>query len=294
MNRYRHLYEIISNRNYSSKIVTSDFSAWLNYPKYRHIYNKLWLAESQFIDCGPLGIYPRKYPVIFKPIINLYGMSKSVMKINNDTEYDLNIKDGLFWEEYLDGTHYCVDFIIRDGKILFMSALVSIEDEVDRINRGIFNYHYTDQDYELPEHIKLWIDTFLVGYTGLLNLEIISGIIIEVHFRLNGDFQMYDEKFVEILHNFYENDLDEINYTPKNIYLVPIFLKNRFAHIDRSKILCILQETKVDTIHWDDINSVHQSACMQRLLIVSILKGDDNIENIIRIKKNILNYIENI
>ena len=32
------------------------------------IYNKLWVTESQNIDCGPTEYY-RKLSVIFKPII---------------------------------------------------------------------------------------------------------------------------------------------------------------------------------------------------------------------------------
>jgi len=292
MNIYRHLYEIISSNNYSTKIITSDFDAWIYLPEYRHVYNKLWLAESQYIDCGPMGIYPKKYPIIFKPIINLYGMSRSVIKINNEQEYEDNMKDGLFWEEYLGDTHYCVDIIMKNGKVLFTSCLVSVKDDTYG-DRGIFNYHYTDRNYQLPDHIKLWLATFLKNYTGLLNLEIISGVIIEAHLRLNGDFQMYNDKFVEILHYFYEDGLEEIDYLPKDIYLVPIFVDKKRKLIDRSTILNILSGTKIDTIHWDDIYSMHQSESVSRLLIFSVWKQDDSIENIMEIKKRII-YLVNI
>ena len=33
-----------------------------------------------------MGVYPIKYPIVFKPIINLYGMSRGFMIINNEKE----------------------------------------------------------------------------------------------------------------------------------------------------------------------------------------------------------------
>ena len=67
--------------------------------------------------------YPNKYPIVFKPIINLKGMSKGFKIIKSEEEYDKNIKDGLFWEEYLEGNHYCIDLILLNGKIKYYTCL---------------------------------------------------------------------------------------------------------------------------------------------------------------------------
>ena len=99
-------------------LVTNDFDAWDKFSKYKKIYNKLWLVEKQNIKCGPIGTQPKNYPIIIKPIINLYGMSRGFLKINDEDEYYNNQNDGCFWMPFLDGKHYTVDLIIYNGKII--------------------------------------------------------------------------------------------------------------------------------------------------------------------------------
>ena len=81
MSTYKSLYNIIIDNNFSEKIFVNDSDAWLYNPDHQFIYNKLWIAQSQFIDCAPMEVYPNKYPVVFKPIINLIGMSRGFRKI---------------------------------------------------------------------------------------------------------------------------------------------------------------------------------------------------------------------
>ena len=93
MTTYKSYYNIISENNFSDRIPTNDTIAWLKYPDYQFVYNKLWIAQSQDLPCGPMNVYPDKYPIIFKPIINLIGMSRGFKIINNIEEYNLNLKD---------------------------------------------------------------------------------------------------------------------------------------------------------------------------------------------------------
>ena len=80
-----------------NNIICNDIQVWKKYPEYHHIYNKLWIAESQNLPCGPMGIYPKEYPIIFKPIINLYGMSRGFkILIKNEDDYEEYLDDGLF------------------------------------------------------------------------------------------------------------------------------------------------------------------------------------------------------
>ena len=55
-------------------IPTDDEHAWMWYPKYRWIYDKVAVALSQGLDAGPHGIPPPRFPVFSKPIVNLRGM----------------------------------------------------------------------------------------------------------------------------------------------------------------------------------------------------------------------------
>jgi len=253
-------------------IPITDEQAWIKYPNYHHIYNKLWIAESQDLPCGPMGIYPQEntYPVIFKPLINLYGMSRGVVKINNDDEYDENIKDGLFWEEFLEGEHRCVDLIIRNGSINFVSCWLSFPDE-----KGSFNYHVSDPNYKLPSHLKEWVETFFDDYTGCLNFETINNTIIECHLRLNGDAQLYGEEFVDELWKFFKGKQQTLKYQIEKKYLIPIFVKKGFKkELDKDKIIDLCENFGVISLFFDNVNSKRQSEYMSRILIFDI----DNLE----------------
>lgn len=247
----------------------SDTEAWIKYPDYRHVYNKLWIAESQNMSCGPMGIYPNEYPVIFKPIINLYGMSRGTYIVYNDTMYDKCIKDGLFWEDYLNGIHRCIDIVLRDGQIYFLSCLESIKGNIT----GTFEYHVSIPDYNLPIKLKEWINLIFDGYTGLVNLETINDLIIECHLRFNGDAQLYNFDFVTQLINFLDGKTDDINYDIEKKYLIPIFVKKEFEldlelYYDKISKLC--DEFDANTIGYDDPKSINQSEHMSRLLILDI------------------------
>lgn len=253
-------------RKYNKHIPTVDSVAWIHYPDYRHIYNKLWIAESQRIPSGPMAIYPSFYPVIFKPIINLYGMSRGIKKINNDEEYNNNICDGFFWEEFFNGTHRCIDLVIKNGKIIYVTCLISVERE-----NGLFDYHMTDLNYKLSNNLKEWIGTFFDEYTGCLNIETIDNNIIECHLRLNGDSQLYNECFVKELYDVLFNDKSSINYQIKETYLIPIFVdKNYNKDVDKNKIMNMCNEFNAHTIKFNNIQSKSQSEHMSRLLIFDI------------------------
>ena len=290
---YKPLYEIVEEYKLSDKIILTDFDAWINHPNFNFIYNKMWIAKSQGLDHGPMGVYPEEniYPIIFKPIINLYGMSRGVKKIHNDEEYDENIKDGLFWEKFLIGEHNCVDIVIYKGEIIFCSSLISISN--CDVNCGTFLYHHTKKDYTLPEHIELWIKHYFNNYSGCLNLEIINGNIIEAHLRLNGDFQMYDTNFVIQLHNLLEyGDLSIRNYEVKDIFLIPIFVNKNFDEMimnDKTKniIKSLCDTFGANSIYFDDINSLHQSEHLSRIIIFDI----NNLQSGFNLKRNISQLI---
>lgn len=283
MSTYSSLCEIIKKNNLSNKIITSDPMAWVNYPEYQFIYNKLWIAQSQFIDCGPMNVYPQKYPVIFKPIINLIGMSRGIKKINNEKEYDKYLKDGFFWEEFLDGDHYCIDLVLSKGNILFYSCLLSHPGE-----NGSFDYHESIPEFELPEHIELWINNFLKDYTGCLNLEVINGIIIEAHLRLNGDYHLYNEIFSNKISDVYEGiDVTFYDYKVEKLFLIPIFVYKDFSkEVDKNRLMKEFLDNKITNVMLDNINSKYQSEYLSRFLIFSCdnLNKGFNIRNLLILK----------
>ena len=118
----------------------NDNSAWLTFPDFRIIYNKLFLSEIQNLDSNPIPIIPRKFPVVIKPIINLSGMSKGYQKINSEEEYiKITVENnfaGYFYQPYFEGNQYNYDIIIKDGKILDYFCV-----ESHPLDDGMFDYH---------------------------------------------------------------------------------------------------------------------------------------------------------
>lgn len=281
--KYMNLYDYIKEYNFENIKVTDDTSAWIYYPEHNFIYNKLWIAQSQSIPCGPMNVYPNNYPIVFKPIINLFGMSRGFKIINNEKEYDENVKDGFFWEEFLKGQHYCVDLIVVKGEVKFYSALRSIPSD-----NGSFEYHESIPEFELPEHIKFWINQYLEGYTGPINIELINGLIIEAHLRLNGDFQLYNKDFVASLDNLYKTGIWDLeNFIIEKKYLIPIFVKKNIGEeeleIMKEKIYQISKQFKLNSLLVDDINSDTQSEYLSRAFMIDI----NDIINGFNIKKNL-------
>lgn len=266
MKEYRSLANYKKEYNLSELIVCDDITAWIEYEDYHHIYNKLWVAESQDLECGPMYVYPNEYPIIFKPIINLKGMSKGFKVINDEKEYDDNIKDGLFWEKYLDGNHYCVDLILVEGKIKYYTCLRS-----EKGDSGSFKYHESIPGYVLPIDIKYWVETYMDGYTGAANIEIIDDFIIEAHLRLNGDYYLYDLKFANKLNDLYEKNIWVNDYQIEKKYLIPVFVNNNFnGNLDKEQILEPCNDNGVISYFFYKFNSLSQSEFLKRIFMFDI------------------------
>ena len=284
MKDYESLDDIIGKLKLSENIITNDFDAWIKYKEYRKIYDKLFVAYSQNIDSAPMGIYPKKYPVIFKPIINLYGMSRGFKIIYSSKDYDKNIKDGIFWMEYFPGKQINLDLIIINGDIQFYSALLS-HHNLD----GTFNYHESLPNYTIGSNIIRWTKKNLQTYIGCLNLEVIDNNIIEAHLRLNGDFYLYDNTFVKELENLYINKKWNIDYKIKKMYIFPIFVETNLdiGGIDFENILRLLEYYKAKTLRIDDIRSTHQKKGISRLFMYDI----NNLNNGIKLKEMIIKLL---
>lgn len=292
INKYKNLNDY--NKLLKTNIISNDIDAYLKNKRYRHIYNKLWLAESQDLPASPIGIYPNCYPIIIKPIINLFGMSRGITIINNEEDYTNFNKDGFFWEKYLTGKHITLDIILKEGNVLFVGGFKSYKDK-----NGSFKYHESVKvNFKLPIEINYWMTKHLNRYTGCLNLEIIQdtykyNYIIEAHLRLNGDFQLYDENFVKQIANI--NNINNINYKYDKKYLIPIFIEKNVkkGNINYKKIHQIFneflkdKEFKIYSLLEDDIDSKNQSEYLNRLLIFDC----NDLEKGLLLKKFILNSI---
>ena len=68
------------------KVPINDLQAWAEYQQWRFIYNRQIIAQDQNIYNAIMPIEPLnsdKYPIILKPIINLYGMGHDSYILQN-------------------------------------------------------------------------------------------------------------------------------------------------------------------------------------------------------------------
>lgn len=266
MKYYEDLNQVLKRLNINN-IITNDIDAWENNKINNKIYNKLWLTQLQNIDCGPIGTHPKQYPIIIKPIINLYGMSKGFMKINSEEEYYENQKYGHFWMPYLSGKNYTIDLILDNGKIKGYYTLES----KPTIN-GTFEYHVYRPKYKLSENIKKIIEENFISYSGAMNIELINDKIIEGHLRLNGDYYIFDDKFIQNISNLINKNPYELKVKKKSFYLFPYFVTSNFNLniISKDEIEEILNKNKVYNIRWDNIYSEYQRNDLCRLLMFKV------------------------
>lgn len=265
-------------------IVTNDIDAWNSFKIEKKIYNKLWLCELQNIDCGPIGTIPDIFPVIIKPIINLYGMSRGFKIIHSLEEYLENQFDGFFWMPYFKGNNYTLDVIFDKGKIITNFCLQSFPS----IN-GTFKYHKYIPDYELSEkNINLLQDNFKT-YSGFMNIEIINNNIIEGHLRPNGDNYFYNNDFLLNISNLIDNNSYSFNKKNKEtFYLFPYFINANFNKllINQNEIEKILISNDIYNIEWFDIESLYQRKELQRLFMYKT----DSLETGLKIKNLVTSY----
>ena len=190
------------NQQYTKeRLFANDSVAYTLYPMpANRIYNRLDLAHSQGIIAAPFGVSPPpdrvSWPIIMKPIVNLYGMSRNFQVIPTPAAYLDALQDttiaGQFWMPFVHGRHFTVDALMYRGVIIFYYALESIHNPA---NPSIFRYHVYRPEYILPANIQVVLTKYcLAEYSGPLNIEIITpehcsgqSVIIEAHLRWNGD-----------------------------------------------------------------------------------------------------------
>jgi len=216
------------------KIPVNDYEAYDMYPDYQYVYDKLWVAQSQDLDCGTCEDMPTELPVIIRPKTNLAGMGKGTYYINNKEDIKF-IPNRYFWTEVLEGDHMSIDMFVYEG---------SVEDYV--VFQGFpqtgftFNYWEYINYYELPINIRFWIREKIKGFHGMINIEMIGDKIIEVHLRM-GDLNYFQSKLLtqKVINHY--NKIEVVFLPPLcKIYLVPVFArKGEYTRVNDEDIYAI-------------------------------------------------------
>jgi len=215
-------YDTIYNLHHcdpSIVIPTNDLDAWVTYPKYNWIYNRLQLAQMQNIKAAPMPIQPDTFPVIIKPIVNLYGMGLNIKKITSMIEFEENWYNNDFWMEFLDGEHLSIDILLIKGQIIWHATFTG--HKMDN-NLGLFKYWESIDTVLDPNVIE--IVSKLDNFTGCVNIETIGNKIIEGHLRMGDITKLPNDNIIDGIISIYQEKIYLFPATIPKIYLFPIWL----------------------------------------------------------------------
>ena len=182
-------------------IPTEDGDAWLWYPQYKWVYNKLLVAESQGLASAPHGVDPQSFPVFSKPIYNMRGMGAGSRILRTLKEYKHGQRPGHMWMELLAGEHVSSDVVVVNGQPAWWRHVTG-----RALEGGMFDYWtvHSARNESIETYATSWIERHLAGYTGMVNLETIDGRIIEVHLRFSDQWpDLYGEGWVQALVRLY-------------------------------------------------------------------------------------------
>lgn len=182
-------------------IALHDPDAYRMNPRHNRIYNKLWLAERQGLDCAPDGIAPVSYPVFCKPIYNLRSMGIASRRADGPGALAAAMAPGMMWCELLEGRHLSTDVAVENGRPIWMCHAEGIP-----TRQGMFDYWILRPDPEagLEAYLAGFVREHMPGYTGVMNFETIGGRIIEAHLRYAEQWlDLYGEGFLPAVYALY-------------------------------------------------------------------------------------------
>jgi hypothetical protein len=161
-------------------IPVDDLDCWNIYPQLRFIYDKLFIAKSQELDCGIHTVYPAQFPVFAKPRINLKGMGYGGFSVPDAQAFHARMCDGQMWMVQLDGPHVSTDCAVVNGEIAWMRHATG-----ETWDGGTFKHWTIEANHnpKLERDIRAWLSRVLPNHTGMLNIETIGGHIIEAQLR---------------------------------------------------------------------------------------------------------------
>ncbi len=195
------------------EIPTEERDAYRLFPKYRWVFNKLSVAESQGIACGLHGMDIPAYPVFSKPVYNMRGMGVGSRVLRSPKAYERYLRAGHFWMELLSGEHVSTDIAVVHGEPRWWRHGMGTA-----IGEGKFDY-WTISAAPRPaieDYCDAWIRRHLSDYTGMVNLETLGGKIIEVHLRFADQWpDLYGQGWLGALVRLYSEGVWEFADTDR-------------------------------------------------------------------------------
>jgi len=184
-------------------IPTDDEHAYELYPRYRWLYNKLLICESQHLAAAPHGVPPKSFPVFSKPIYNMHGMGVGGQIAASPEALEQAMSAGHMWCTLLSGEHVSSDVVVVEGEPRWWRHTLG-----KAIGDGVFDYWtiLADAKPDLEAYCGDWLRQNLQGYSGAVNIETIAGKIIEAHLRFADQWpDLYGAGWLDAIVDLYVN-----------------------------------------------------------------------------------------
>jgi len=170
----------------TDKMPFFDKECYDRYPRFKYVYDKLWIVKSQGLPGGRLEKLKGKeekvvYPIFIKPRWgHLSASSKNCFKVSSAHELKkyINYKN-MMWSEFIDAKESMTDFIFLNGKIVHQITYVYS----DKQNGFSDDWKYISPDSTPPSIITEWVKQHMKEFTGVVNVQYRDAKIIEVGLR---------------------------------------------------------------------------------------------------------------
>jgi hypothetical protein len=215
----------------SDRMDTGDRKCFERYPEHNFVYDKLWVAQSQNLPSGKLENLKGKehtvsYPIFIKPRWgHLSASSRNCFKINKAEELGQYAAFGdMMWSSYLDGKEGMTDFVLLKGNIVHQITYVYSDTQ-----NGFTDVWKLVSPYSKPPvEITEWVNRYMHGFTGIVNIQHRVGNIIEVSLRLarGGSYIIAtdNEALIDNINNIFHNNFwdfslqQKMNFKPYYVF----------------------------------------------------------------------------
>ena len=202
----------------SKNIPDFDYQAYKKYPRYNHVYDKLWVIKSQGLIGGTIDEISSEdkipYPIFIKPRWgHKSATSKNCFKIKSYEELEKykHIPE-MMWSEFFNAKEQMTDYILLNGKIVYQITYVYSDSQKEFIEE----WKYISPKNKPLVKITDWVNNNLNGFTGAVNLQYRSDKIIEVSLRLaRGGAYILSTKnqyIIENINNVVDNNTWNYDY----------------------------------------------------------------------------------
>ncbi len=178
----------------------TDIQAWRAYPEERWVYNKAEVARLQGLSCGMMPMAPTEYPVVLKPVINLYGMGWQAFVLRDKNDFAKHWGHTGMWMPFVHGEHLSIDAVVQNGEIQWWTAFRGFPSSIF----GVFSrWEWVHQPEVARTAVGIFERTvlrrFSKSFWGVVCFECIGNTVIEAHLRPGDVGLLYDSDLVAAL-----------------------------------------------------------------------------------------------